>query len=174
MQQWVDEIKSHSPSLRVLVYDGWTKLPKHVQHSPKNSPYIADENLKLKQMTKGKQHTAVDNDHNDLKNTGRDESTSSLVDWATYANSFDVCITTYNVLQQDLNVARTPPKRPRRESAEYSKTARVRSPLVCVEFFRVIMDEVCLFMFRLDGQPTALQVQMVGGGRTLCVSVMLW
>ncbi|KAI0035543.1 SNF2 family N-terminal domain-containing protein [Vararia minispora EC-137] len=155
IQQWVDEIRLHSPSLRVLVYNGWTKLPKHVQHSTKNSPYIADEitrsNPKPKGRKKGKRNVVVDDDDNSDRDMGVNEDAPGPVDWATYLNSFDVCITTYNVLQQDLNVARAPPKRPRRETAEYSRTLRIRSPLVCVEFFRVIMDEV----------------QMVGGGRTL-------
>lgn len=72
------------------------------------------------------------------------------MDWAAFVNTFDVVITTYNVLQQDLNVARAPPVRPRRGVAEYSRTERARSPLIMVEWFRVIMDEV----------------QMVGGGKT--------
>jgi SNF2 family DNA or RNA helicase len=62
-----------------------------------------------------------------------------------YVNRFDVCITTYNVLQNDLNVARKPPERPRRQVATYSKAERPRSPLVMVEWYRVIMDEVQVF-----------------------------
>lgn len=70
-------------------------------------------------------------------------------DWCTYINTFDVCITTYNILQQDLNVARPPPTRPRRSNVEYNREARARSPLIMCEWHRVIMDEV----------------QMVGGGK---------
>lgn len=72
-----------------------------------------------------------------------------FVDWCTYINTFDVCITTYNVLQHDLCVARAPPTRPRRANVTYSKIERARSPLIMCEWYRVIMDEV----------------QMVGGGR---------
>jgi hypothetical protein len=39
-------------------------------------------------------------------------------------------ITTYNVLRQDLTVARAPPKRPHRADVEYSNIDRPRSPLV--------------------------------------------
>lgn len=50
----------------------------------------------------------------------------------------------------DLGVARAPLQRPRREVAKYVEIYRDRSPLVMVEWNRVIMDEV----------------QMVGGGKT--------
>ena len=79
------------------------------------------------------------------------------MDWVAFVNTFDVVITTYNILQQDLNVARAPPVRPRRQVAEYSRTERARSPLIMVEWFRVIMDEV----------------QMVGGGKTEYVLIPL-
>lgn len=73
-----------------------------------------------------------------------------LMDWCNYVNTFDVCITTYPVLQQDLGIARPPPDRPRRSIATYINVERPRSPLVMCEWYRVIMDEV----------------QMVGGGNT--------
>jgi E3 ubiquitin-protein ligase SHPRH len=135
MQQWVDEMRLHAPSLNVLIYDGWKKLPAHVQHATQNFTYSSNKENKL--VPKKGKKKAVEEGRMDVE-----EEVGEPVDWATYVNSFDVCITTYNVLQQDLNVARAPPKRSRRESADYSRTTRVRSPLVCVEFFRVIMDEV--------------------------------
>ena len=69
--------------------------------------------------------------------------------WCSYINEYDVCITTYNVLTNDLHVARPPARRPRRDGASYANTVRQRSPLVTCEWYRVIMDEV----------------QMVGGGK---------
>lgn len=41
-----------------------------------------------------------------------------IVDWCSFINTFDVCVTTYNTLRQDLSVARAPPVRPRREDVE--------------------------------------------------------
>ena len=79
-----------------------------------------------------------------------EQDEDELLDWCSYVNQFDVCITTYNVLQQDLGVARPPPDRPRRTIATYVNVERSRSPLVMCEWYRVIMDEV----------------QMVGGGKT--------
>ena len=151
LRQWVDEIELHAPSLKVFVYEGWSKLPDAVKvkhNGLRNTP----------PSTKGKTRAdAMDVDSPSSTPTLGSSSTpspSSGVDaWAQFINEYDVCITTYNVLQQDLHVARAPPRRPRRETAEYSTPAylRPRSPLVCVEFWRVVMDEV----------------QMVGGGRSL-------
>ncbi|KZV72312.1 hypothetical protein PENSPDRAFT_576385 [Peniophora sp. CONT] len=140
LRQWVDEITLHAPTLKVFVYEGWSKLPINVQHNGlRATPTPATI-----QKGKGKSK-AMDVDS--------PEPSKGVDTWAQFVQGYDVCITTYNVLQQDLHVARAPPRRPRRETAEYSTPAylRPRSPLVCVEFFRVIMDEV----------------QMVGGGRSL-------
>ena len=70
-------------------------------------------------------------------------------EWCSYINEYDVCITTYNVLKNDLHTARAPEKRPRRDGVSYLDISRQRSPLVTCEWYRVIMDEV----------------QMVGGGK---------
>lgn len=81
-----------------------------------------------------------------------------VLDWPTFINDYDVCITTYTILQQDLTVAFAPIKRPRREIAaeKYREDDRPRSPLVLVEWNRVIMDEV----------------QMAGGSKTEYVSFL--
>jgi E3 ubiquitin-protein ligase SHPRH len=65
-----------------------------------------------------------------------------LESWPAYINDFDVCVTTYDILRSDLNVARAPPARPVRKNAEYSREKRPISPLVLCEWYRVIMDEV--------------------------------
>jgi E3 ubiquitin-protein ligase SHPRH len=65
-----------------------------------------------------------------------------LESWPAYINDFDVCVTTYDILRSDLNVARAPPVRPVRQTAEYSRGKRPISPLVVCEWYRVIMDEV--------------------------------
>ncbi|KAF8259089.1 SNF2 family N-terminal domain-containing protein [Lactarius quietus] len=75
-----------------------------------------------------------------------------VLNWPVYINDFDVCVTTYDILRSDLNVARIPPPRPVRQTAEYSRDKRPISPLVMCEWYRVIMDEV----------------QMVGGGKASC------
>jgi E3 ubiquitin-protein ligase SHPRH len=88
-------------------------------------------------------------DSMDVDNPSDDED-NDILDWCSHINTFDVCLTTYGVLQQDLTVARPPLLRPRRETASYTNVEKPRSPLVMCEWYRVIMDEV----------------QMAGGGKT--------
>jgi E3 ubiquitin-protein ligase SHPRH len=77
-----------------------------------------------------------------------DDTSAPLRDsWPVYVNDFDVCVTTYDVLRRDLNVARVAPSRPARQTAEYSREERPISPLVMCEWYRVIMDEVCVTSF---------------------------
>ena len=162
--QWADELKTHAPSLKVLIYDGWQKVPV-----PINERDVAIEREKRQQQRqkakvkkpsakKGKKKAnAYDEDDMDVdedKHSTSDDD-EEILDWCSYVNQYDVCITTYNVLQQDLGVARPPPTRPRRAFVKYSTVHRSRSPLVMCEWYRVIMDEV----------------QMVGGGKTEYVLV---
>jgi E3 ubiquitin-protein ligase SHPRH len=72
----------------------------------------------------------------------------NYLDWCDYVQQFDVVITTYTILRSEIHVARPAPERLRREDASYSSVKALRSPLVMVEWKRVVMDEV----------------QMVGGG----------
>lgn len=56
-------------------------------------------------------------------------------EWKVYAAQFDVVLTTYNVLTKELNIAKAPVKRPRREIATYqADDERFRSPLILVEY----------------------------------------
>ncbi|KAJ7050573.1 SNF2 family N-terminal domain-containing protein [Mycena amicta] len=122
-QQWISELKLHAPSLKVLLYEGWNKLGKSTaQKGPKGRKRKESEN--------------------------EDTSDAKIEDWPLYCQQFDVVIVTYATLRSELNVARAPPKRPRREDVVYSNLERDRSPLIRVDWDRVIMDEV----------------QMVGGG----------
>ncbi|EJD53059.1 hypothetical protein AURDEDRAFT_180640 [Auricularia subglabra TFB-10046 SS5] len=145
-QQWVDECNAHAPALRVFTYQGWNKFAKDM------ASYVRDQQLDVKpHKVNGRKGKSVDSDADsmDLDVRGREEKRA-----ATIANFFhqnvDVVVTTYNVLQQDLGVARAPVKRPRRAASNYSNVVeRHRSPLICVEWGRLIMDEA----------------QLVGGGK---------
>jgi E3 ubiquitin-protein ligase SHPRH len=83
----------------------------------------------------------------------------NILDWCRYINQvcrrvasissrllsslqFDVCVTTYNVLTSDFNVAEAPVDRPRRATALYSETKRPRSPLIMCEV-RTLALGVC-------------------------------
>ncbi|KAI6002459.1 SNF2 family N-terminal domain-containing protein [Pisolithus orientalis] len=123
-QQWVDELSAHAPSLKVLVYDGWSKVKVPITEA------AAEEEREKRRATAPR---------NNRKAKGSEDD---VLDWCTYVNQFDVCVTTYNVLRLDMVVARAPPKRPRRQDVTYSNLERPRSPLVMCEWYRVIMDEV--------------------------------
>ena len=169
--QWADELKTHAPGLNVLIYDGWQKVPVPITERDvaieRERRQLQKQKAKSKSKTqkpakpakgKAKGRTGdnddmdVDDDNGSSTPTGEEE----VLDWCSYVNQYDVCITTYNVLQQDLGVARPPPSRPRRAFVKYSTVHRSRSPLVMCEWYRVIMDEV----------------QMVGGGKTECVPIL--
>lgn len=133
-QQWIDEFARHAPSLKILVYPGWRNLSIR-ENSPTKVVSLRTEKGKVK----------------DAGSTEPEHANISLLleSWPAYINDFDVCVTTYDILRSDLNVARAPPARPVRKNAEYSREKRPISPLVLCEWYRVIMDEV----------------QMVGGGK---------
>ncbi|KAK7046025.1 hypothetical protein VNI00_007020 [Paramarasmius palmivorus] len=162
--QWIDEIKVHAPHLKVLVYDGWSKLkvpltPTQIEEA-KQKKALEKKKAKKKagrasskaeaieriKGTKGKGKARADENQAEVE---EEDDNDEVIDWYTYAHGFDIVITTYSVLQSDLNVARAPPTRPRRDGVVYSNIERQRSPLVCCEWYRVIMDEV----------------QMAGGGK---------
>lgn len=84
-----------------------------------------------------------------------------------YLRAHDVIITTYNELQDDLNVAAPAPPRSRRSNAAYKPDERPRSPLVMVEWWRVIMDEVQLCG---DSSKAANMVALIPRKNSLAVS----
>jgi E3 ubiquitin-protein ligase SHPRH len=162
--QWKDELEKHAPTLKVLFYDGWTKLAVPF-HANRRSPLEEKEKVEAKKAkSKGKAKVKAEEDaaaptkksvkaaqkaaEKEKENEMARGPDGKLLHWCEYVHQFDVVITTYNVLRSEIHVARPGPDRPRREDSAYSKDGRLRSPLVMVEWKRVVMDEV----------------QMVGGG----------
>lgn len=70
--------------------------------------------------------------------------TSAQEEWANFCQEYDVVITTYSVMTHELSVAKGAVSRPRRDNVEYGERSLPKSPLIMVEFWRVIMDEVQL------------------------------
>jgi E3 ubiquitin-protein ligase SHPRH len=128
----MEEITRHAPTLKVLTYDGWGKVPVPITK--------ADVERKRQELAKKKAKSKK----------AQPEDQPELVDWCTYIQGYDVCITTYQTLRSDLHFARPVPKRPRREDVVYSNVDRSRSPLVMCEWYRVVMDEVQM----VKGQKT--------------------
>ncbi|KAH6907324.1 SNF2 family N-terminal domain-containing protein [Coprinopsis sp. MPI-PUGE-AT-0042] len=150
--QWIDEIRAHAPSLKVLVYDGWSKVKVPITNAQMEE---AEKKAQTGKTTSRKASKSKAKGKSNLNPTTlpeddiiRDED-GNLLEWCDYVQQFDVVVTTYQVLKTDFNVARAAPVRPRREDVVYVNIERPRSPLVMVEWNRVVMDEV----------------QMVGGGK---------
>jgi E3 ubiquitin-protein ligase SHPRH len=95
-------------------------------------------------------------------------SESPFTGWPAYVNEYDIVVTTFQNLQSDLSVARAPVNRPRRAVAIdlYDPVNRPRSPLVAVEWARVIMDEVQL----AGGGKTAEMMSLIPRVSSLAVS----
>lgn len=151
LQQWLEEIKTRAPGLKVLVYDGWQsastkKIISRAGTTKSSSPppakklgrtgstyeedYDSDGNLKRIRKVPVKKNA---------KGKGKAKPKVETIDeanmtWPEYVGSFDVVLCAYNTLANDLAVARPPVKRPRREVASYyAVQEKYRSPLVLVE-----------------------------------------
>jgi len=143
----------HAPSLKIFVYEGWNTLASRraiaaADNGKKSGSRSSSTPLSRTKAGKSKE-TSVDIGMSNIQSEGSSSDGSPNSDWCSFINQFDVVVTTYITLQHELNVARAPPIRPRREVADYSRHERSRSPLIVCSWHRVIMDEV----------------QMVGGGK---------
>lgn len=146
--QWADELAKHAPTLKVLLYDGWSKLGVPLTEGAATK--LRDE-LKKKQGRPARGKDSRSQKSASVEFAGKQVTEpADIMDWPHYANTFDVVITTYATLRVEVNVARAAPVRPRRGDVVYANVERPRSPLVSVEWMRVVMDEV----------------QMAGGGKT--------
>lgn len=149
--QWADELAAHAPGLKVFVYQGWAKVGVPITEADVEAEKVKRRSIaaqrkgkaKAKQNGKGKAKNLEGKDliMNEIEHDS-DANSDVILDWPSYINQFDVCITTYSVLRLDMFVARAPPKRPRRRDVEYKILTAPRSPLVMCEWYRVIMDEV--------------------------------
>ena len=156
--QWKEEFEKHAPSLKVLMYDGWSKVKVPITKRQVDLKRL--QNVKQAKVPKNKEKRpngkaaaaagdAMDVDFETTSSTSTsisDENSDSVIEWPDFVHGYDVVITTYQTLRSDLYVAHPDSERPRRTTVVYE---RPRSPLVMVEWKRVVMDEV----------------QMVGGGK---------
>lgn len=170
MKQWIAEMNAHAPSLRICEYPGWKTLIAQVEKKRNANirqrvKQAADkQKRKMKQFrnetrrkyAKGKdgkkvplemEDEGLSDDEEDIIASNLDEE--SLLEhtqraFLDYVRGHDVVITTYQTLGDDLTVAVPVPQRSRRSNVAYKIGERPRSPLVMVEWWRVVMDEVQL------------------------------
>lgn len=169
LQQWVSEMNNRAPNLRICVYPGWKALINQLTAKRKEfaraqrQREVESRKRKSKQMrnnTRRKYAKGRNNEHVDVEMESSDESEGEeeMADdeahpsllaltqraFLDYVRGYDVVITTYQTLGEDLAVANPAPLRSRRSTAKYNLEERPRSPLVMCEWWRVIMDEVQL------------------------------
>jgi E3 ubiquitin-protein ligase SHPRH len=172
LKQWISELATHAPSLRVCVYPGWSFLIQQVRtkrkaevkaHEKREANKLKRKNTKFRNQTRAKyakgskgkvaveqeDESESEDDSEDEADEVPEDSLDSLLQatqryWLDYVRSHDVVISIYQTLGDDLKVAHPAPQRSRRSTAKYNLEERPRSPLVMVEWFRVIMDEVQL------------------------------
>ncbi|KAF8308099.1 hypothetical protein DL93DRAFT_1962187 [Clavulina sp. PMI_390] len=144
LPQWADELRNRAPDLKVLEYTGKSKLM--LLSSGKVAPPV------LGKKGTGKAFDAIE------------EHATTL--WHLAAQDYDVILTTFQELQSDLNVARPPVQRSRRMTAEYSEFVRARSPLILLDFARVVMDEVQ----QVGGGKAAEMVSLINRDSSIAVS----
>ena len=113
--QWAEELQKHAPHLKILHYQGWQK---------NKLPLVA---TKAKGKGKGKPATKFKGKAKVV------QPEDECDDWVSYVAGFDIVLTTYAVLQADLNVAKPTVERPRRDIVSYNSQERARSPLIAVE-----------------------------------------
>lgn len=99
-QQWADELRLHAPSLKVFVYEGWTKVPV-----PITSREAQDKVLRqMRAQRRGRTAVKLDDDDFEddediadieLTEVERDDlkKAADQVTWCDFIHQYDVCIT---------------------------------------------------------------------------------
>ncbi|OCF41195.1 hypothetical protein I317_05025 [Kwoniella heveanensis CBS 569] len=190
LKQWVAEMQRHAPTLRVCVYEGWKSLQKGVDkqraarlkvQGAKAEATRKRKAEQLRNQTRAKyarkfDGTRVKSELEDAEDVAvADVKDEESVDeegtlqvtqrqFVEYVRAHDVVVTTY---QDHLKVALPAPPRSRRSTANYKPNERPRSPLVMVEWWRVIMDEVQLHG---DSTDAANMVSLIPRKHGLAVS----
>lgn len=191
LRQWVAEIGKHAPCLRVGVYPGWKPLINQVRTRRRKAAKERERSAKKRQKRQNSRirnatrakfikgpggervKVKLEEDEAGSENDDEDEDTEeSLLDltqraWIEFVRGHDIVITTYQLLADDLAVAKAAPKRSRRSTAAYNIEERPRSPLVMAKWWRVIMDEVQLHS---DASAASKMVSLIPRNLSLAMS----
>lgn len=115
MQQWVSELQLHAPSLRVFRYNGTRDLLQIIYNKKKGN---------------GKRRVGNDR-YLELSTVLQDISNVELVE---HLLQYDIILSSYNVLAQELPYAERPPDRKMRNEKKYERRS---CPLVEISWWRV-------------------------------------
>lgn len=104
----MDEITLHAPALKVFVYEGHAKLTvpvtKYETQEQMRRRTGRDVPIRTRKSTGDVYEInsipmkAVDSEEEE-----EEEEEETVVDWATFVNDFDVCITTYDLRQPSVS-----------------------------------------------------------------------
>lgn len=143
-QQWISELRKHAPGLKVYVFDGWKSMRNIVQTQKAKATSKKGKRKETRPSGKLKLNDVTDfSSDDDTEQMEIDGDGTVISDaWPKMCQDYDVVVTTYSVLSAELDVSKGAVSRPRRESVHYGERSLPRSPLILVEFWRVIMDEV--------------------------------
>ena len=104
-QQWVDELKLHAPSLKIFVYEGWTKVP--VPITAREAQDKALRRMRDKRQANAKvkldDDDIVDDDeigHFELTDAEKKElkKVAEQMTWCEFVHQYDICITSESSL----------------------------------------------------------------------------
>ncbi|KAF3181411.1 hypothetical protein EYR41_004936 [Orbilia oligospora] len=118
MQQWINELELHAPGLRVLKYDGTRDLTQLV-YQKKNGVKARVSNGRYRDLTTELQ--SIPN--------------SDLIE---YLLEYDIVLSSYNVLANEIHYAEKPPDRSLRQPKRFERRS---CPLVEIQWWRVCLDE---------------------------------
>ncbi|KAK6510889.1 hypothetical protein TWF506_009980 [Arthrobotrys conoides] len=118
MQQWVNELELHAPGLRVLQYDGTRDLTQLV-YQKKNGIKGRISNSRYRDLTTELQSI----------------TNSDLIE---YLLEYDIVLSSYNVLANEIHYAEKPPSRSLRNPKRFERRS---CPLVEIQWWRVCLDE---------------------------------
>ncbi|WWC67711.1 uncharacterized protein I206_101623 [Kwoniella pini CBS 10737] len=173
LKQWVAEMEKHAPSLRVCVYEGWKSLQKGVEKQ-RAARMRAAEAEKKRKAVEFRDQTRTKYSRSNASRRVKVEAANEIIDVDEPEVKPQMVEEEEGTLQSlpltissDLKVALPAPKRSRRSTANYKMNERPRSPLVMVEWWRVIMDEVQLAG---DSSDSANMVSLIPRKNSLAVS----
>ncbi|KAF9484752.1 hypothetical protein BDN70DRAFT_849017 [Pholiota conissans] len=171
--QWKEELAVHAPTLKVLIYEGWNKVKLPLFSAEREDRRVndlikTDQNAKKRrerQLARERANQAYGGMNGASAATAGDDAPDltrgpdgKFLPWCDYVHQYDVVITTYNVLRTEIHAARN--------GREGHNPYRIRSPLVTVEWKRVVMDEVQMG----GGGTTAEMVSLIPRLSSLAVS----
>uniref|UniRef100_V5EYQ5 Uncharacterized protein n=2 Tax=Kalmanozyma brasiliensis (strain GHG001) TaxID=1365824 RepID=V5EYQ5_KALBG len=153
-----------NPDPDAATRSGWYDERNEIDVVPtKTTLIVAPETLRAQWIEEIGRHAPALAVYSYQGRTKAEKDVPDGLTWQTWAQRFDVMVTSYSTLGSELNTAKTAPERSRRHERKYD---RPRSPLVKLHFHRVLMDEVQM----IGNSNAAETVAMISRGSSVAVS----